>query len=145
MTPGNGLTDRELGWLEGLIDGEGTLFLVPRRRHDNGDRIQWIPGVQIANNNRELLGRVQRLLGGGSIWSSKKGKYARTFYYRFSRPTMREILPGLRLIVKREQRQVLLEALELLTGPGVRKPSAVQDRLQELSGAMRDLNGRHGQ
>lgn len=44
------MNERDLGWLEGIIDGEGTITL---HRQENA----WFPMLIVPNTNRELVFR----------------------------------------------------------------------------------------
>lgn len=57
------LPDRELGWLAGLLEGEGSFFRAGR-----GDLV-----VSASNSDREILERIKNLCGGSVGISSRPG------------------------------------------------------------------------
>lgn len=119
------LTERELGYLEGILDGEGTVTLCRQKRKRNwGDRSYlknycYAPLVSVANTNTKILQYIKDLLGGGTISPSKalarqRPKSKILYKYIMTRPLMREILPQLELVAKETQRLMLIDALEIL-------------------------------
>jgi len=119
------LTERELGYLEGILDGDGTITLCRQKRKRNwGDRsylknYSYYPLVQISNTNIRILQRVKELLGEGTIAPSKwiaehRPKSKIPYRYLMTRSLMREILPQISLVAKEVQRLMLIDALEIL-------------------------------
>lgn len=118
------LTDYERGWLEALIDGEGSLSLTygkqktsPRPRIDIR--------IDISNVCLPLLEKAKAIFGEGNISEFEPKDNIRKKVYRFSVRTnaIRNILPQLDLIVKKRQKELLLEAASLIGkgGKGSRK------------------------
>jgi hypothetical protein len=145
------LSDYERGYLEALIDGEGSLSLIfakqvtsPRPRVDIR--------ISITNINREILDKVKGIVGGGNISrKTPKGNRKPVYCYQASPTIIRWLLPQLNLIVKREQKQIILEALSMLTGVGGRRkngggglmrPLWKDQRFAELKHRLNELNCR---
>lgn len=118
------LSAYERGWMEAFIDGEGSLSLCYGRQKTS-PRPRIDIRIDISNTNLEILKRAQQIWGGGSISTFEYTDGNRKRQYRLScRSTIiREILPQLNLIVKREQKNLILEALSLIDrgGKGSRK------------------------
>src|SRR2546428_5085579 len=55
------ISERDWGWLEGIIDGEGCLFL-----HRNA------PHLSVGNTTRDIVEKVARLLGEPTIYTEKR-------------------------------------------------------------------------
>lgn len=55
------LTDFEMGYLVGMIDGEGSITLVLDHRRKTGSYYR--PSIYIANTNMEIINYVKKLLG----------------------------------------------------------------------------------
>ena len=64
------LTDYERGFLEGLIDGEGSMTLCYNGRMDKFRRIQ----ISVSSTSPSLVKKVMDLTGVGSISQKKKYK-----------------------------------------------------------------------
>ena len=101
------LTQRELGWLEGLIDGEGCIALY--KNSNNNFAIY----VQISNTCLKLLKKVKNIIGDGSIRTFKRTQkhYKIGYVYRFTYKTLKLLLPQLKLIEKEKQRLIIIKAL----------------------------------
>lgn len=135
------MSERELGWLEAAIDGEGTLTLHRNKYSRPVKRgFAWVPRLMISNTNLEFLNRARAIIGGGSIQSNRRKTPRKTCYALVvtSNP-MRLILPQLRLIIKERHRVLLLEALALITQVRPVKPEA-DARLEEIYQEIRRLN-----
>ncbi len=142
------LSDYEKGWLEALIDGEGSLSLNFKKQ-----KTSLRPGldcrISISNINLELLERAKNIIGGGHI-HLRKGKNNRrdSYVYSCSHTLIRNILPQLNLIVKKEQKEILLSALSLMTQKGSPKgyfsaplrPKWKDNKLLRLKKKINELN-----
>ncbi len=135
-------TDYNLGWLSGIIDGEGSISLLKERRPWQKAGFQYKPRLNIGNKNIELILKSQLIIGGGCIIGpNSKGVYN----LDVSANKMREILPKLRLIAKRKQKIVIMEALELLSfrHRGRSNPMTKEEikKFENLVKRIRKLNG----
>ena len=120
--------DAELGWVGGMVDGEGTIcFLSPT-----------YPVIAVYNSDVRIPDKVQELLGTGNIYT-KKGRTDKDTVYRNSKTwkdcvswrlnkraeikeTLELLLPF--LYSKRQQALLVLEWIELAPyrKPGVSMP-----------------------
>lgn len=76
------ISDRDLGYIAGILDGEGTIHI-----RSNG-----APDVQIVNADRELLEWIEEVVGGAV--------YARNEYRRLGRkPIYAWMLRGYRAVI----------------------------------------------
>ncbi|RLI07195.1 hypothetical protein DRO24_03510 [Candidatus Bathyarchaeota archaeon] len=115
-----------LGWLAGIIDGEGGLGIAkhnhpaPRSRNPS-----YTAYLYIDSTSKELIETVKRIIGGGKVYLVKRknlgmleGKVKNPKpvyrYYTRSHNLLRKILPKLRLVVKEKQRQLILKMLSLM-------------------------------
>jgi uncharacterized protein (DUF1778 family) len=116
---GNALNEYEKGWLEALFDGEGSLSLSYGKQKTS-DRPRIDIRMDISNTNLEILEKAKKIMGGGSISSFTSFNDNRKKRYRLCVRTkiIRNILPQLDLIVKREQKKLLLEAASLIDTEG---------------------------
>ncbi len=113
------LTDRDLGWLEGIIDGEGCLGLYKNKRNDrpSGRGFVWVTALQIGSTDLKIVNRVRELLGTGGITLNRRPKEqnARVLYlFRAGSGCLRELHPVLHLTSKQLQRDLLIEACKLV-------------------------------
>ncbi len=113
------LTEYERGWIEALIDGEGSLSLCYGKQQTS-PRYRIDIRIDISNTNLEILEKAREICGGGSISSFESFNDNRKKRYRicFRSSIIRNILPQLDLIVKREQKKLILEALSLIERRG---------------------------
>jgi len=118
------LTERELGYLEGILDGEGTITLCRQKRkrnwgkHDYLKNYSYRPFVTVTNTDIRILQHVKELLGGGTIGPSKalarqRPKSKIVYRYIMTMPLMRDVLPQLSLVAKEVQRLMLIDTFEI--------------------------------
>jgi len=109
------LTEAEKGYLAGVIDGEGCLFIYKDKRGNTH------VGMEIANTDEEFIKYVTALMGGKSYTSSPKGRLGRKtcFHVRlYKREHVISLLETLLqyLIIKKEK------ALEILDWARINPP-----------------------
>jgi hypothetical protein len=124
-------TDYERGWLEALIDGEGSILVHRDRKKQRG----WLV-FSISNTNRALLLKAQSLIGGKiRPYSDPNPRSRRQYLLAVYGKTLEWVLPQITLIVKEQQRQISLEIIHLRgTGPN--------SRLEELYTLIANANRR---
>jgi hypothetical protein len=114
------LRDRDLGYIAGMLDGEGCISFISTRRKGGYD--YYYPYVSIANIDLNMLKWIQTVTGFGKIrrlntqpkkeWRQRVPTYtwqASSFaeMYRF----LTDLLPALK--VKKRQAELVLEFLEI--------------------------------
>ena len=111
-------TERELGYLEGLIDGEGEIALSKQKSRCKKGYPCYIPRVAIYNTNEEVMKHIQKVLNGGTFaplkYANWESEWKTEYRYLMTRPLMRTVLPEMNLIIKEKQRLLLVDALEIL-------------------------------
>lgn len=135
---------RDLGWLEGILDGEGSLCLSRRNRKNAIGGYIYVPLVSIVSTDIRLLERTKLIIGKGSISSARGirrlGKRL-AFQYVITSRVIRNLFPLLRLTSKERQRKLLLEAVRLLGKQRNQYTTKTHyDRLDEIYAEMRKLN-----
>jgi hypothetical protein len=108
------ISERDLGWLEGLIDGEGCLSLTKARRPSYRLGFQWTPLLTIANTNQEIIQRARKIIGFGNIFLQQRYDNLRrkpVYHLQLSSGQLRALLPELKLTGKERQRKLLLKFL----------------------------------
>jgi len=110
------LTKEQIGYIAGVIDGEGSICLhkcVWKYRQGSFYR----PFVKISNSNLEMLIWVKEKLGCGSIKRERPdtGKWKAMYTLTFSANMIRQFLPMIidSLIIKKRQALMLLEFLKM--------------------------------
>ena len=115
------INDRDRGWLEGLIDGEGSLilrFYIGKTKKKSGkvyfgkDNVS--PILSISNNELEILERAREIIGNGGYIISKNSYNGKTNYeLRYGSNLLRELLPYLRFTspAREKKRLLILEYL----------------------------------
>jgi len=144
------MNEREIGWLEGVIDGEGSIYLLkpPTKHLKRG--YMWQPKLTIVNTDLRLINRAREIIRGltpnmSSITASKilvdkrkiklNPKWKPVYTLNISPHICRELLPQLKLTIKDEQRKLLIEALSLL-----RDRNKNESRMNEIHLAIKNLN-----
>lgn len=102
---------RELGYLAGLLDGEGYITWHVRRR--NG-KIEKHPHIGIANTNPEVLKYLESF-GGKVSWRPERGKFSACGAWQIDGTLniikfLRSVLPS--LIIKQKKAEEMLAELE---------------------------------
>jgi hypothetical protein len=145
--PQNGrrLTDYERGWLEALIDSEGCIYFG--LRYERGALRSWYTAVKAGNKNRKFLEKAVRIVGGGALNPQKvRGNREGSWQVTWHASIIRRFLPELDLVVKRRQKELMLEVLRMTSGwrKGRGQPHSPEAtaRLLEIAKEFRVLNRR---
>jgi hypothetical protein len=115
------LTDYEKGFLDGLIDGEGSITLTKEYARPNKRTASrgWQPRIviSIANNSLELLDKTQKILGTNLkpvVKLPKKPTHNISYQIGIGHGLARDLLPQLSFgTIDKERRRLL--AMEILT------------------------------
>ena len=109
------LTDKQIGYIAGIIDGEGTICLS-KCVWKNRNEVYFRPFIKIANTNLDMLVAIQKMVGTGSISLERAdfGKWKACHTLRFSANMIRIFLPAITdsLIIKKQQALLLAEFLK---------------------------------
>lgn len=136
-------TDYNKGWIEALIDGEGSLSLLKEVRPTFKAGVTYKPRLTIGNKDIRLLQKARRIIAHGCITKSGKGVYN----LDVSANGIRYILPKIQLITKEEQSKLLLNALHILRRQTTWKKPRTLEELQQLEQIHQEImnkNGRKG-
>lgn len=156
------MREADLGWIAGIIDGEGTVQLTkgyhkPEYNARPSKRgFCWVPRVSVTNTSQRLLLHFQEITGFGKIFLYDYGKrenQKKRYYLVLRNNEAFALLPQIKdfLATKKSQAELLIEALENLkshhTLERLGDVVGVRDkRLEAIFWEMRLLNvrGRNG-
>lgn len=136
------LNQRQLGYLEGIIDGEGTFGFYKHGKSNY--RVH----CSVANTDLKLLKKIKSLLIDGNICKRKKQKstHKQGWEYKISQTTARVLFPKLKLISKEKQRLIILKVLKICAerknGKGKWYPEYKTNQLNKYIKKLKDL--KHG-
>ena len=143
------MTDRELGWVAGIIDGEGSVGYHPVRV--NGRLKMYYTDVRVANSDRGMIDKLQRLLGPGYIELRQPEKPHHKPVWRVKWISTKAV-EILRLVVgeletKREQAEAVIQLYGAEQAvpqerPGVRRPEWLWALRKATFDLVRELNRR---
>ena len=134
------MTNTELAYLAGLIDGEGTIYLYRDNKaaKDHGYRAY----LEIGNRDPKMVMWLQARLGGRVYEQNRRGNRARCFSWRLmgvaAITVLEQALPY--LITKAKHAEAMLQFRETLVAPGHKLPPDKRDRRVELVNRLRRLN-----
>ncbi len=140
------LSVHERGWLEGIINGEGSLMLV-KQTIDTPRGYYFRPCLLISSTTKKIIDRVFEITQQGSICrrEDKKRPNLRPFYvYTLTGVALRSLLEQIQLIAKEEHRLLLIEAIDLLPCIGTKQKEENESykRLDEIRKKILELNKR---
>jgi len=133
-------SDRDLGWVEGFIDGEGSFGVYRELQPKTKSGRTWKVKLTVVNTDAPSMLRVQKILGGGRIRLRRHaGKNWRdTYEIELTSGPIRR-MPLLQLETKSQQYALVMEAVSLLSEhSGRRQPH--NDRLEQIRLVMKELN-----
>jgi hypothetical protein len=128
------LTDYERGFIEGVIDSEGSITLNKNKLMLRKSRRGWTPNIrlEIVNNSLDLLNKIQRILGTNITPVLKKG--TRCYKIALRHSVLRELFPQISLVIKENRRLLALELMNTLR-VGINKytnSDEYENRIQEI-------------
>lgn len=131
------LTDYELGYIAGMIDGEGSLVMTQPKN----TRCYTVYG-EVTNTNSSVIDFLECLCG-GNISADRRKKHPDKPWkpsYRviFPKYILQKLLPIITLVIKRKQKELLLEAISMMNYHEY--SDSERSRLEEIYQEMRKLN-----
>jgi hypothetical protein len=145
------ISDFDLGWIVGIIDGEGSIGLHKVRRKSVYSRrgFQWDTQVDVSNTSKAIVQRFCDILGVCKlVLKRKRGNRKPVWGMYINRDKMRTLLYLVKdhLTDKKEQAELLLETLELLHLLQKKRDSKlfniIQTRLDTIHFELGKLNAR---
>lgn len=116
------MTDADLGWTAGIIDGEGCISAYGQKRRDHPGKI-WSLRLTVGNTDIRMLYHLQELWGGNIKRMAKPRipeKHRQAYQWNVCGPEMCRVLRAVReeLVVKGEQADLALQFGVLLNSSG---------------------------
>lgn len=130
------MTNFELGWTAGIIDGEGCISI-----YRNGNSL-FAPVVQVGACDEKMIEKLRSLWGGSVCHRRKKSKGGRTIWqWRVSSRSAAIFLQRIRscLVVKLDQADIAIECAKYIPSPGKRSLVGAMEKREELSQQLRTL------
>lgn len=140
-----GKTLFDLGWLIGIIDGEGSYVLTKQYHHKN-KTLYFFPSLEITNTNQIIIDKVSQVIKD----LFKVGVYINTYKTSTGKLSFKASLRGVKRlhkslplitaceISKKEQAELLLEYVQ--NRMTVNRGTPVSDRDIEIAIRLRELN-----
>lgn len=141
------LTEREIGYLAGIIDGEGCLTITKTKIKNYVSGFRYIPILFITNTNLEFLQYLKITIGAGSISSKgeKRSNRKPAFNLQLCANALRLLLPLVvdLLKIKKKQAKLMIRFLQLTKGhENYRyRDSEHLNKIKEIYQDIRKLNG----
>ena len=139
-------SSHDSGWLEGMIDGEGTVTFR-KKGSTNGALCRrgfsWEPTLYICNTDRKLVERVLDVIGKGYIQARKADSpnHKPLLAYKLTGSrAVHAVLSQLSLVTKERQRILVIEACALLAEHRSWGHTPNDERLEVIWREVRTLN-----
>ncbi|MGA2663363.1 MAG: hypothetical protein ABSF83_00260 [Nitrososphaerales archaeon] len=116
--PPRQLNEVEKAWLAGVIDGEGSIFIVKLTRGLAAQKrrgFTYVPAINLSSSSEAFAKKVREVIGRGSVnfIEEKRYEWKDKWYYRGAGMVVRGLLPQLvpHLLIKKEAAERMLEYL----------------------------------
>lgn len=137
------MTDLELGWVAGIVDGEGCIGLYRRAPVPGVNGGSWILNITVTSVTPSITNRLQELVEGSIITyarpQNEKWKRAYRWWipHKDAKVFLVAIIPC--LIEKRQQAELGLEFLKTIGRSGRRVLPGVQEERERIVKEMKEL------
>ena len=149
--PPRQLSETERNWLAGVIDGEGSIFIVKLTRGlaAKGRRgFSYIPVISLCSTSETFVRKVRETVGRGAVnlTEEKRLNWKDKWYYRCGGLVVRGLLPQLlpHLLIKREVAERMLQYLAFVDANSIDGrmaiPPGYYERLDSLYLAVKESN-----
>lgn len=113
------LTSQEVGYIAGLVDGEGTIDIRRHKKDYKFTADMQVPRLRVGNTNRQVIEWLSAKLGGTISINRSNEKHGHKRAYNYSlenAKTLRWLLPQIIpcLIIKRGKAQELLAFIDTM-------------------------------
>lgn len=133
-----------LGYLSGIIDGEGSLDCHKAKTKKQRRGFYYRFRTRIGNTNKALVNAINKAIPTAyTKLEERDDKHKDKYEIRLSHQLSKQLLPKLTLIAKPKQKKLLLEGIKLLEehwGNATRGHTPNDPRLEEIYLEMKELN-----
>ena len=147
------MTDIDKGWLAGIIDGEGCLYIHKSRSPQAISYThKYYPEMQVVGTDPNIIQRCLDISGLGRIAVRVRGRNTPQHVWQTGGNMLRELLPVIKpFMCKEYQADIILEALSMLKHRGRKtngygsnpRPLEVSNRLEELYQLLKDVHWKY--
>jgi hypothetical protein len=130
------LSDRDIGYLTGLFDGEGCVSIMPRPKHNGGFHgFDYAINARIANTNIEMLYWIQSKVGGAIYTHWAKGNRKPSWVWHLGGKAAKSFLELIEpfVIVKRQQIMLGLQFLSMGRKSAPSERAALWQQMKRLN------------
>jgi len=136
---------RRIGWLEGMIDGEGSLSISKNKTKECKRGFSYRPRLSFGQSDNFSIPEIIRIVFkltnlenvGKNTRTYEKWKTQNRIWFESN--ILRKLLPQLKLIIKEKQRLLMIEFLDLIS-KNKKGFTINDDRLEEIYLEMKELN-----
>ena len=144
----NNLSETELAYMAGIIDGEGSICIFPYygSYYKGTKYLRYKPALCVANTSEELIAWIALRFGGKcQVVKRRSPKYKQCFHWLVSHRHAAEIIHLILpfLVIKRRQAELFIAFQRTATRglPGAKSADVIKLR-QDISLEMKSLNRR---
>ena len=140
------MNDVNLGWLCGMIDGEGNFAIKIRLRSSKNGLIRptFYCHLTIVNSNRNMIDRCQQITGMGKIYERTNKQGTIIYSWRIGSNPLRKIIPLIKPHCSKINEIKIIERMLQITalnrGCNLRPNEVIEEQLQ----LRKDLISLHG-
>ena len=106
------LSETDKAWLAGIIDGEGSIFVMKQKRKDRERDTNYILRVTVQSTDKFMCPKIHSLVGGPVIWEQrdKRENCKNTYKWQCNGKKAAKFLKAIRpyLVVKADQADVAI-------------------------------------
>lgn len=139
-------TNFEIGYLSGMIDGEGSIYIQYRME---GSCKNFFPRIQIVNTNQDVIDWIKNKFGGNIVYRNRNKvnpKWKDSYEWYTTRESLDKLIPLLipHLIIKKQHAIIIQEFRKTFTGKagGRRVSPEFQAIREECYQKLKQLNHR---
>ena len=149
----NKLDDKTIGYIAGMIDGEGSVFLW-KDTSENAQKYSrqgffYHPVMTITNCDREMLAEIQNFIGGSIAEKKVTGNRKKCYMLKFFTNKIRELIPLFKedIRVKKKQFELMEKYIATIYSLSIYNrwhpmPDEILQERDEIYLKLKKLNGK---
>ena len=137
------MTEFDLAYLAGIIDGEGCITIKVQKK-PRQNRLTYEVQIMVANTNLKLMDWLKERFDGNYYTINKKSQRHKTGYLWHFHKNIKEVLEGVLpyLVFKTEQAEIALKLLELKSKNFYSRDLSIVNDYEDLKQKIHVLNKR---